>query len=686
MFGCISSLDASPDAAKPARRPEGIFQSKEISVKHSLIRSAGRVALVALFLGVAPPCAAQMFVEPRAVVAAPQRFWAKEIAVQDRLIELPGRDTQNINDRRYFSFRTATMGLCYADPECAEKLRGLRLQQDYLFVGTVLERRGRYYIAFRSVDPLIRDPESVVNLVGRGITPELERHRLVEQIARTMDQAEGRLLVYVRQARVDPKEMFNPDGPHYDATLRIIADAIVAEEREGRMSATEVLTRAIRDRFAAHYLGPNARSLEENIPAEMLRQINTIVPPPLAGTPQPAPPPQSPVPAPTLPLQIEQPGPAIAATDGQQPPPEDSGQPNPPVILGNEPDDVLERMLADAEKAPNGEAANAPPVVIAPEAPPPGPPVVVIPEPVPPVVVLPVPEPEPPPPEPPVVVIPEPVPPVVVLPVPEPEPPPPEPPVVVMPEPVPPVVVLPIPEPEPLPPEPPVVVMPEPIPPAVVLPIPEPEPPPPEPPVVVMPEPVPPVVVLPEPEPEPLPPEPPVVVMPEPVPPAVVLPIPDPEPPPPEPPVVVMPEPVPPVVVLPEPEPEPAPTRPAPSVVVVPAPAQPKIKPLPETTTPPPVIVPEPEPEPTPPPVVRPSPPAPVTPLPPAPPPVVRPTKPPQTPPAPKPLPPLPGKEPVTPTPPKPAAPKEGDKPGEEEGIYDPDVDFHFKHLNIKPR
>jgi hypothetical protein len=706
---------------------------------------------------------AQDFVEPASVRSSPQRFWAKEIAFQDRLIEGPSGKTQLINDRTYYSFRIAEIGASYADQATYEKLKGMRLEQEYLFTGTVLERRGKYYVVVRSVDSLFKEPNRIEEEIKKDLTrtpEELKRHRKRQIMVDLMNQAQASMLLRSRQGRFEFKEYFNPDSPQSDAMQQMIQNVVSSMEREGRMSASDLLSVYIRDVLSDHYMGTTGGVMDIAIPEAMLKEINAIVPPPepdpaTSVTPEPPAPP-APEPLPIAistneaPLVVEGNLPEIKPTIDQLTPPV---TPEPGTIIGNEPDEVLERLLNDA-----GETSATPEVVPPPEPTPP----VVTPEPEPPVVtpapvepvpapesmpevVVPAPEPTPPvvtpEPEPPVVT-PAPVEPVpapestpeVVVPAPEPTPP------VVTPEPAPPVVT-----PEPEPP----VVTPAPVEPApalesmpeVVVPAPEPTPP------VVTPEPTPPVVT-PEPEPP--------VVTPAPVEPApalesmpeVVVPAPEPTPP------VVTPEPTPPVV-TPEPEPPvvtPAPVEPAPALEVVvpePEPTPPVVTPVPVEPAPEPepapeVVIPAPEPAP---PVVTPEPePAPVTTIPepvpaekvtpavepmtpidpparkrgllsrifggddePAPPKAEKPTpppvaetkpiprpnqdedrvpKPPRKPDAPAATPPA-KKDPVaagkpetkTPPAPTPAPAQPGD-----EGVYDPDVDFHFKNLPKLPK
>ena len=610
-----------------------------------------QLALMAsLATAISGPVFAQDFVEPASVRTAPQRFWAKEIAFQDRLIELPSGKTQAINDRTFYSFRIAELGAGYADQATYEKLKGMRLEQEYLFTGTVLERRGKYYVVVRSVDALFKEPNQIEEEIKKDLirTPEeLKRHRKRQLMVDLMNQAQASMLIRSRQGRFEFKEYFNPDSPQSDEMQQMIQNVVAAMEREGRMSASDLLSIYIRDVLSDHYMGTTGGVQDILIPEAMLKEINAIVPPPETSstgnaTPTPTPEPvEPPAPEPLpiaistneAPMVVEGNLPEIKPDIDQLVPP---APPTPGTIIGNEPDEVLERLLNDA-----GGPTPAPEVVV--PAPEPTPPVVT-PEPEPPVVtpapVEPAPMPEPAP----EVVVPAPEPtPEVIIPAPEPEPP------VVTPEPEPPVVV---PAPEPAPEIAPPV--PEPAP-EVVVPAPEPEPP------VVTPAPV---------EPEPVP-------APEPMP--EVAPAPEPAPP-----VVVTPEPAPaPVTTIPEPVPAEKITPPAAPVKPIDPPPRKRgllsrifggdDEPAPPKTE-----------KPMPPPVVE------TKPAPPRIPDEDRVPKPPRKPDAPA----------VTTTPPAKKDPVAADKPDGktppaptpapaqpgDDGVYDPAVDFHFKNLPKLPK
>ncbi|MFO1489444.1 MAG: hypothetical protein U1F77_14045 [Kiritimatiellia bacterium] len=233
---------------------------------------------------------AQDIVEPSSVVSSPQRYWAKEIAFQDRLIETPSGKTQAINDRNFYSFKVAVIGTCYADQACYEKLKNLRLDQEYLFAGTVLERRGKYYVITRNVDALYVEPKAVVQPIGKAIgaqaAQELARHRNLQVMADMMNRAQASMLLYSRQQRIDFKEFFNPDSPHQDAMNQIIQGVVNQLEREGRMSASDLISSYIRDALSDHYMGTTGGVVDVAIPAEMLKEINAVSPPQTSVAPE----------------------------------------------------------------------------------------------------------------------------------------------------------------------------------------------------------------------------------------------------------------------------------------------------------------------------------------------------------------------------------------------------------------
>ena len=374
--------------------------------------------MASLATAISGPVFAQDFVEPATVRNTPQRFWAKEIAFQDRLIEGPSGKTQAINDRSFYSFRIAEIGAGYADQATYEKLKGLRLEQEYLFTGTVLERRGKYYVVVKSVDSLFKEPVIVEDMIKKDLsrTPEeLKRHRKRQLMVDLMNQAQAAMLLRSRQGRFEFREYFNPDSPHSDAMQQMIQGVVASMERDGRMSASELLSVYIRDVLSDHYMGTTGGVLDIAIPEELLKEVDAIAPPPESTSTEPAPPPAAPEPveatppAPLpiaistneVPMVVEGNLPEIKQDVDHLVPPQPA---TPGIIVGNEPDEVLERLLNDAGGPPPEAATPTPvpapeptPPVVTPEPEPPvAPPAPVEPEPAPeptPEVVVPAPEP-----------------------------------------------------------------------------------------------------------------------------------------------------------------------------------------------------------------------------------------------------------------------------------------------------
>jgi hypothetical protein len=665
--------------------------------------NARPLRLAAAQLGLVLACllgqgaAAQDYLDPKEIQASPQRFWLRQYLFKDVLVAPPAAAAGiDFGDLPHFQMATQGFKLAYATREAKDQMQGLAVGQEYLFQGTVQNRRGKYYFTITDVLNVRQDPNVVV-------TPEqVETLRIArnnEALAQLLYNTQAAMLLYSKRNGVPFKELFNPESPHSVRALQIVREVVASYERT-ETSPAEILTTSVKVALEKYYGDPAARPVEENLPPEVLQQVETLATQAAAseGTvPAPEPAPARP------PVTALDPAPAVAQPDAFAKPMDT--RPG-PTVLGNEPDEVLEQLLAPARAdpaSPAGVPAVAPaPVEPAPEIEPvPGP--------------APIPEPVMPAPETPALVAPEPAPaPAVVLP--EPVGPPAEPaPVPVLPLPTPnllldppPVApIVPDPAPEPVaPPEPAPVPPVEPMPEALPLPVRDPAPVP----AVVIPEPTP---VLPDAPPA-------AVVMPDPgtpaaeaprgpevleqiissaeldqlmkelnIQPEVVAPPPAPaspggevaDPPPPVPvdpaPVVVMPDPAP----APIAEPVPAPELPGPAgVIPEPIPAPPAApEPAAGLDNPPPAVV-----LPDPPPVLVP---VPTPPLPapaglqPLPVPVLVPAPPPDAPAPAKPKDPPAEKPKAKPTEKPKETPAAKPVPKAADGIYDPDVDFHFKNL-----
>jgi hypothetical protein len=117
------------------------------------------------------------------------------------------------------------------------------------------------------------------------------------------------LNVRSRQGRFEFKEYFNPDSPQSDAMQQMIQNVVAAMEREGRMSASDLLSVYIRDVLSDHYMGTTGGVQDILIPEAMLKEINAIVPPPETSstgntTPAPTPEPVAPPAPEPLPIAI----------------------------------------------------------------------------------------------------------------------------------------------------------------------------------------------------------------------------------------------------------------------------------------------------------------------------------------------------------------------------------------------
>lgn len=185
---------------------------------------------------------ASIAVEPEALLASPQRFWARSIMFRDRLTGHASGRIQRIDDKRYIAFYTRVVGTVYATAELVPVLNDLELNRDYAFSGSVFQYRGRYYIIVSSVDKVLDAAEMVREM--RELAPDLdpsvtaEALKPISEIIRDVEKAHT---TYSQEKSVPLCDLYDPQSIHFPKTMEMVRSAILNKEMKDRTMSSEML-------------------------------------------------------------------------------------------------------------------------------------------------------------------------------------------------------------------------------------------------------------------------------------------------------------------------------------------------------------------------------------------------------------------------------------------------------------
>jgi hypothetical protein len=202
------------------------------------------LVIAAFFLSCAASFAAGKFepVNAKDLAASPQRYWAVGIVFTDTLKAKAGRDDIRIGDERYYKFKTAIIGDCYATKEVAALLKELKAGKDYGFFGTVLQRGSRYYVIVQSlgitassVDELPRTLGDVIR-AGTNVVAEATFRRM-ETLLRGVQTD---LLAYAKDKNIDVAMLFDPASEHRDVPAQVVRAGIQSMADQMKTSSNDL--------------------------------------------------------------------------------------------------------------------------------------------------------------------------------------------------------------------------------------------------------------------------------------------------------------------------------------------------------------------------------------------------------------------------------------------------------------
>ncbi len=206
--------------------------------------------------------------------ANPQRYWASFFVFTDVLKERTGRQTMRIDGRKVFKFQTETLGVIYAEPDVAERMADLNEGEEYLFVGTVLQRppsrfsfsrQGSFVIIIRDITPFQQNAADIpgrlsgINL-GHSDNPFNLVFKALDQIMRDVNKD---MFGYASNNNISLTDMFG-DPEHRSKVAASVRSAIRRYEDVNRTSGQEFFVQVIVSMIALQYgyVDPAAAAFE----------------------------------------------------------------------------------------------------------------------------------------------------------------------------------------------------------------------------------------------------------------------------------------------------------------------------------------------------------------------------------------------------------------------------------------
>ncbi len=182
-------------------------------------------------------------IPPKTLLDNPQRYWAKGIVFRDALASYPTGRQINLKNQVYPEIRTKVLGSCYVHPDIVEGVRAIPLEREYLFFGTVVQIRQRFYVIVNKIEAAF-SLESVSAEFRRAMAAS-DRRGLsdgMQPMADMVTDLQAAFVAYIEQNDLDPAALFDPSTDHYTYALNAVRNAVGNQEQNLKMPLREVVT------------------------------------------------------------------------------------------------------------------------------------------------------------------------------------------------------------------------------------------------------------------------------------------------------------------------------------------------------------------------------------------------------------------------------------------------------------
>lgn len=220
-------------------------------------------------------------VSPEELRNNPKQYWLTGVVFKDVLSALPAGETIRIAEEQFVAFQTLLLGTCYADSRLVADMAGFPLEREYLFRGTVLTRRGDFYVVVRSATASFEKPEedktAILDSVS-GFQPGTAS-QADDPLNALLAEAYKACFAYAEETGIDVQQLFNPNPRYEEKLLSLIGEATRTIEREKKTTAPAILSRMVLDILAARYgqggaLSPDTSNDAETAAPGPVQQMN----------------------------------------------------------------------------------------------------------------------------------------------------------------------------------------------------------------------------------------------------------------------------------------------------------------------------------------------------------------------------------------------------------------------------
>ncbi len=251
-------------------------------------------------------------IEASDLIRSPQKYWALPITFRDVLLTLPkGRDIE-IAEKLYTPFTTKALGTCYALKDLAPLMNKLDVKRNYIFSGTVLNNRDRYYIVVNAFSGIVESDklsEDMTKVVAN--TEAAVADKSLKPVADAFWEAQRAHYSYAKEKNIPLSQLYDPASEHYTAAVDMTRAAVHAQEQKMNVPANELLAQYLFYEIRSNY-SPGAEpknpepAVEEETekPEEPVVEERTVEAPaqpaPVVATPPPPAATETPPPAPVV--------------------------------------------------------------------------------------------------------------------------------------------------------------------------------------------------------------------------------------------------------------------------------------------------------------------------------------------------------------------------------------------------
>ncbi len=223
-------------------------------------------------------------VTPEELKNSPKQYWLTGVVFKDVLTALPAGEKKRIAEEDFIPFQTRALGTCYADLQLVSAMATLPIDREYLFRGTVLTRRGDFFVVVRSAtasfEKLEEEKTGILGSVN-GFQPGTAK-QVDDPLNAVLAEAYKAYYTYAEEIGIDVQDLFNDDPRYTDKLLSLIGEATRTVEREKRTTAQAILNRIVLEILAARYGQAGAKPVEtSNDTAVTVSPLKPVSAPPI---------------------------------------------------------------------------------------------------------------------------------------------------------------------------------------------------------------------------------------------------------------------------------------------------------------------------------------------------------------------------------------------------------------------